>query len=85
MGPRAPSAATRRRRTSFELLIKFSRFALTAGEGARGPSKSGYQRPNLEFQTDDYLLTVVSNLDISKQDWAGTAVLFQRKVTVEHA
>ena|SRR5882724_6765179 len=23
-----------------------------AGEGARGPSKSGYQRPNLEFQTD---------------------------------
>jgi hypothetical protein len=23
-----------------------------AGKGARGPSKSGYQRPNLEFQTD---------------------------------
>src|SRR6185295_4070956 len=23
-----------------------------AGEGARGPSKSGYQRPNLEFQPD---------------------------------
>src|SRR6266850_6861865 len=23
-----------------------------AGEGARGPSKSGYQCPNLEFQTD---------------------------------
>ena len=23
-----------------------------AGEGARGSSNSGYQRPNLEFQTD---------------------------------
>ena len=23
-----------------------------AGEGARGPSRSGSQRPNLEFQTD---------------------------------
>ena len=32
--------ATRRRRAGFELLIKFSRFALIAGEGARGPSKS---------------------------------------------
>jgi len=52
MGPRAPSPATRRRRASSELLIKFSRFALIAGEGARGPSKSGYMRPNLEFQTD---------------------------------
>jgi hypothetical protein len=24
------------------------------GGGARGPSKSGYQRPNLEFQTDPH-------------------------------
>ena len=43
--PRPPVAQKASGRKLFVLRTR-------AGEGARGPSKSGYQRPNLEFQTD---------------------------------
>jgi len=43
--PRPPVAQKASGRKLFVLCTR-------AGEGARGPSKSGYQRLNLEFQTD---------------------------------
>jgi len=43
-----PSLLVAQKASGRKLFVSGSR----AGEGARGPSKSGYQHPNLEFQTD---------------------------------
>jgi hypothetical protein len=48
MGPWAPSPACCAEGIWQKLVVLRKR----AGEGARGPSKSGYQRPNLEFKID---------------------------------
>ena len=52
LGPRAPSPAMSAKRENLISSSKLARLRRVAGEGARGPSRNGYQRPNLEFQTD---------------------------------